>query len=178
MNEEIRHMNTGMLRLEDPAGVWPTLMMVSGYAAMERDSETIEVIDLVKAIYIVDLEHVARFWDDWEQFEELVSNQRLGNGMNKIYINRTLYLQNLQLSVRESDPGKSQIMILGSPSPKYLEIINTARAIASKREGAAAPFTTRDLLFSICSQDHDMLVALQKSGLQLKKLEAAVNKLA
>ena len=102
MNEEIlrRLMNTATLRLEDSAGVWPTLMMVSGYAAMERDSETIEVIDLVKAIYIVDLEHVARFWDDWEQFEELVSNQRLGNGMNKIYINRTLYLQNLQLSVR------------------------------------------------------------------------------
>jgi hypothetical protein len=44
---------------QDNEGPWPLLMMVSGYAAMERESEKIDPIDLIKALYIVDLEHCA-----------------------------------------------------------------------------------------------------------------------
>jgi hypothetical protein len=68
-------MFSGLLRPElDREGPWLLLMMVSGYAAMERESEQTEPIDLIKALYIVDLEHLAKFWDDWEGFEKLVSN--------------------------------------------------------------------------------------------------------
>ena len=48
-----------ILKQVDAGGVLPFLFMVSGYAAMERGSEFIEPRDLVKAIYIVDLEHVS-----------------------------------------------------------------------------------------------------------------------
>lgn len=60
--------------------------------AMERGSDIIEPIDLLKAIYVVDLEHVAAYWYDWERFESIVSNQQLENGQFKVYINRMSYL--------------------------------------------------------------------------------------
>ena len=49
-----------ILKQVDAGGVLPLLFMVSGYVAMERGSEFIEPRDLVKAIYIVDLEHVGQ----------------------------------------------------------------------------------------------------------------------
>jgi len=47
---------------------------------MERGSELIEPRDLIKAIYIADLEHVSAFWDAWEGFERLVNDEVLANG--------------------------------------------------------------------------------------------------
>jgi hypothetical protein len=57
------------------------LLAVSGYATMERGSELIEPRDLIKAIYVADLEHVSSFWTDWEGFERLVTdaNESQGN---------------------------------------------------------------------------------------------------
>ncbi len=138
---------------------------------MERGSELIEPIDLVKALYIVDLEHLAMFWHDWEGLERLVSDQRLVNGKSKMYINRTLYLIHLEMGMA-SQPDK--INIFGSPSPRFQEIVNAARALASKREGIPSTPTSRDLLFCTCSHDRDLRTTLQASGLQLKELTAAV----
>jgi hypothetical protein len=47
---------------------------------MEPGSESIEARDLTKEIYIGDLEHASRYWDDWEGFERLVLDEKLGNG--------------------------------------------------------------------------------------------------
>ncbi|MBZ5507071.1 MAG: hypothetical protein LAO78_16565 [Acidobacteriia bacterium] len=147
------------------------LLMVSGYAAMERGSDSIEPIDLVKALYIVDLEHLAVFWHDWEGLERLVSNQRLVNGQSKMYINRMLYLIHLEMGMMsEAD----KINMFGSPSPKFQEIVNSARELASKREGTSSTPTSRDLLFCTCSHDPGLRIALQESGLQLEKLAFAV----
>jgi uncharacterized repeat protein (TIGR03803 family) len=46
-----------------------------------RGSELIEPRDLIKAIYVADLEHVSSFWTDWEGFERLVTdaNESQGN---------------------------------------------------------------------------------------------------
>jgi hypothetical protein len=57
-----------VLKPGDVGGVLVLLFMVSGYAAMERGSEMIELRDLVEAIYIADLEHVQEFWNDWQGF--------------------------------------------------------------------------------------------------------------
>ncbi|HEV7519883.1 MAG TPA: hypothetical protein VGP89_02210 [Candidatus Angelobacter sp.] len=166
-------MNSGLLHpQQDSMGPWPLLMMVSGYAAMERGSELIEAIDLIKALYIVDLEHLAMFWHDWEGFERLVSNQPLVDGQSKMYINRMYYLIYLH-EVKTVTPA-DKINILGSPSPKFQEIVNAARALASKREAAPSTPTSRDLLFCVCSHDPELRAALQASGLQLGKLTVAV----
>jgi hypothetical protein len=157
---------------QDSTGPWPLLMMVSGYAAMERGSEQTEPIDLLKALYVVDLEHLAKFWDDWEGFEELVSNQRLANGQSKIYINRMQYLIYLEQIRASHEPNK--IYLHPPVSPKLEEIVNAARALASKREGAPSTPTSRDLLICTCSHDPGLRTALQESGLQLEKLAAAV----
>ena len=165
-------MHEPLLRPEqDAAGVWPLLMMVCGHAAMERGSDSIDPIDLVKALYIVDLEHLSMFWHDWEAFERLVSNLRLVNSQSKMYINRMSYLININAGI-VSQPDK--INIFGIASPKLQEIVNAARALASKREGTPSTPTSRDLLFCTCSHDPELRTALQESGLQIEKLRAAV----
>jgi hypothetical protein len=157
---------------QDNEGPWPLLMMVSGYAAMERESEKIDPIDLIKALYIVDLEHLMKFWDDWEGFERLVSNQRLGNGQSRMYINRMHYLIYLEQMRASHEPNR--IYLYPPVSPKMQKIVNGARALASKREGGPSTPTSRDLLFCACSYDPDLRTALKKSGLQIEKLAAAV----
>lgn len=163
----------GLLQPElDRTGPWPLLIMVSGYAAKERDSEVIEPIDLVKALYIVDLEHLAKFWNDWEGFETLVSDQRLANGQSKIYINRIHYLIYLEQIRASHQPDK--IHLFGSYSPKLQQIVDAARAIATQREGIPSTPTSRDLLVCTCSYDSELRASLERSGLQLDKLKAAV----
>jgi hypothetical protein len=157
---------------QDSTGPWPLLMMISGYAAMERESEQTEPIDLIKALYIVDLEHLTKFWNDWEGFEKLVSNQRLANGQSKMYINRMHYLIYFERIRASQVPDK--IYLFPPASPKLQEIVNAARALASKREGAASTPSSRDLLFCTCSHDPVLKRALLESGLQLDKLVAAV----
>ena len=76
-----------ILKQVDAGGVLPFLFMVSGYAAMERGSEFIEPRDLVKAIYIVDLEHVSLFWNSWEDFERFIMSEKLAEGISQTYIN-------------------------------------------------------------------------------------------
>src|ERR1700723_914430 len=162
-----------MLKLADAGGVCPLLFMVSGYAAMERGSESIELRDLVKAIYIVDLEHVSSFWNDWEGFERLVSAERLGNGLSNIYINRTLYLVRLEAM---SSANAGSIVGLGRPSQMFKDTVAAARRVASERLGAPSTPSSRDLLFCVCSQDSELATALEQSGLQIEKLAAAVRK--
>lgn len=166
-------MNSGLLQpAYDSMGALPLLLMVSGYAAMERDSESVDPIDLVKALYIVDLEHLAKFWQDWEGFERLVSLQGLVNGQSSMYINRMSYLIYLDEVRRAASPGK--IQLFGSASAEFQEIVNAARALASKREGIPSTPTSLDLLFCTCSHDPKLRAALKGSGLQFEKLEGAV----
>jgi hypothetical protein len=164
-----------ILKLVDTGGVVPLLFMVSGYAAMERGSETIEPYDLIKAIYIVDLEHVSMFWDNWEGFERLVSKERGVGGLPDIYINRTLYLVRLEAMSREN---AGSFVGIGRPSQAFQAIVAAARTIASERAGCPGTPSSRDLLFCACSVDPELSAALQASGLQLEKLAAAVGKSA
>lgn len=157
----------------DSSGVWPLLLQVSGHAAMERGSEAIEPIDLLKAIYIVDLEHVAKLWGDWEDFEKLVSNQKLISGQSTTYLNRTLYILYLHLSIRGS-ANEIRSRVLGSPSKQLGEVLEYARLLASKRNGVLEPPTSRDFLFSIVYCDPTMRKALQHSGLMIDKLAELV----
>jgi hypothetical protein len=162
-----------MLEPIDAWGVFPLLLQVSGHAAMERGSEWIEPLDLTKAIYIADLEHVSAFWNAWEGFERLVNDQKLANGHSGIYINRTLYLVRVELAMREIPEG---FIELRRASPPLLKIVATARKFASERSGAVATPSSRDLLFAACSLDPELSESLQKSGLQLAKLADAVTK--
>lgn len=162
-----------MLEPIDAWGVCALLFQVSGYAAMERGSELIEPRDLIKAIYIADLEHVSVFWDAWEGFERLVNDETLANGRSGTYINRILYLVRLEMAIRDSPDG---FIGLGRPSPTLQKIVAAARKLASERSGAVATPSSRDLLFATCSLEPDLSESLQKSGLQLAKLADAVTK--
>jgi hypothetical protein len=163
-----------LLQPEDTAGVWTLLCALSGFAAMERGSEFIEPRDLIKAIYIGDLEHVSRFWSNWEGFERLVSNEVLGPGNLGVYINRIQYLIRLDAMARETK--EHGFTSLGRASRAIQEIVTAARQLASERAGAPSTPSSGDLLFCVCSQDAELSKALQESGLQLEKLAAAVKK--
>lgn len=164
-----------VLKPGDVGGVLVLLFMVSGYAAMERGSEMIELRDLVEAIYIADLEHVQEFWNDWQGFEKFVTSEKLGNGVTETFISRTLYLVRLELMSRDN-PGS--FIGLGHPSLAFKETVAAARKLVSERVGRPASPTSRDLLFCACSQDPKLSNALQESGLQLENLAAAVGKTA
>ncbi len=159
-------MGGAMLMPVDLGGVCPLLFMVSGWAAMERSSELIEPLDLIKAIYIADLEHVLAYWDDWEGLERFV----IGNSGK--YINRILYLHEIASAMKQTEG----LTMLGRPSSAYQGIVSAARELATGRTGSPNTPSSRDLLFCICSQDPELSSALQKSGLQLEKLAAAVGK--
>jgi hypothetical protein len=161
-----------MLERIDAGGVLPLLLMISGRAAMERGSEWIEPLDLIKAIYIADLEHVSVFWNAWEGFEQLVNDQKLANGYSATYINRTLYLIQMQLEMRDSPSGC--FIGFGKASLTLQNVVVLARKIASDRSGVTATPSSRDFLFATCSLDPELSESLQKSGLQLAKLEVAV----
>jgi hypothetical protein len=167
-------MDGPMLKPEDVGGVLVLLFMVSGYAAMERGSEMIELRDLVKAIYVADLEHVQEFWNDWQGFEKFVTSEKLANGVTETYINRTLYLVRVELISRDNPGG---FIGLGRPSLALRETVASARKLVSERVGPSSP-DSRDLLFCACCQDPELLEALRESGLQLEKLAAAVGKTA
>ncbi|MGB6385913.1 MAG: hypothetical protein WBD25_03590 [Terriglobales bacterium] len=160
-----------MLETIDAWGVFPLLLQLSGYAAMERGSEWIEPLDLIKAIYIADLEHVSAFWNTWEGFERLVNEQKLANGRSGTYINRTLYLVRVELAMRDSPDG---FVGLGRASLTLQHVVSLARKFASERSGTVATPSSRDLVFATCSLDSELSECLQKSGLQLAKLADAV----
>lgn len=161
-----------LLKPEDAGGVCPLLFMMSGYLAAERGSDWIEPHDLIKAIYIVDLEHVASFWNNWEAFERFITQDKLAEGMHQTYVNRTVYLVRLELIGRET-PGS--FVGLGKSSKLFAEVVNAARTLATERAGPFTSPTSRDLLFCACSSDPDVGQALQSSGLDLAKLAAAVS---
>jgi len=160
-----------MLEAIDAFGVFPLLLQVSGFAAMERGSEWIEPLDLIKAIYIADLEHVSAFWSSWEGFEGLVTDQKLANGHSAGFINRTLYLVRVQLAMRELPEG---FTAFGKASATLQKVVASSRKLASARSGVAATPSSRELLFAICSLDLELSESLQKSGLQFARLADAV----
>jgi hypothetical protein len=166
-------MDKPAFQLLDVGGVWQLLYLISGWCASDRSSELIQPLDLIRAIYIVDLEHVASYWSNWEGYEQFVSKIMLGHGRPAGYVNRTMYLLQTHLAAREN-PG--QFIPLGQPSKELYEIVMAAKQLAHDRAGADERPSSRDLLFSACSQDANLSSALQQSGLQLEKLAAAVRK--
>jgi len=150
-------------------GVFHDLLPVSGWCAEQRESKVSEPIDLVKAIYLVDLEHVSKYWSDWEGFEAFIMEIPLAGGRKVSYINRARELFELFMSGRE-EPGR-QFVTSALPSAQVQEILRAAQELASAR-GCALPPSSRDLLLCACRQDQGLSEALQKSGLRLDRLTA------
>jgi hypothetical protein len=161
-----------MLNEIDVGGVLPLLYEVSAYAALERGSKLMEPQDLVKAIYVADLEHVAHFWQDWTRFERLVSSVKLVNGTSDVYINRTVYLLHVELMARQE---LGQFTCIADVSTAFQEIVNAARKLASERTGRARTPNSQDLLFCLCLLNSELSQALRDSGLQFDKLAATVD---
>jgi hypothetical protein len=164
-------MNHPIVQLVSMEGVWHHLFSMCGMSAMERGAKLIEPIDLVKAIYIVDLEHVSMFWNDWRNYEKFVSEVILANGRKGGYINRTERILQLYMIGREN-PGQFAFMM--TPSPMLQDIVFSARKLAQERSGEDEPPSSCDLLYCTCSQDAGLSEALKQSGLQLERLASAV----
>lgn len=171
--ERIARIGGQLLNREDVGGVLPLLFTVSGFAAMQRGSEFVEPRDLLKAIYVVDLEHVSKFWDDWEGFERLVIKGKLANAAEETYLNRTLYLVKVQ-ALMEKNPGTA--VEFGRASQSLLEVVAAARKSATNREGSIVTPSSMDLLYAICSHDTELEAALKASGLATGKLAEAVSR--
>ena len=166
-------MDNPAVKLISIKGVWWDLSMVSAWSARQRGSKFIEPIDLVKAIYIVDLEHVSRYWNDWLNYETFVTDIPLAEGKKDRYINRFYQALQLQLEMREV-PG--QFVPLASPSSDIQEIVFAAQRLAQARGGEEEVPSSCDILFCACSHDPGLSEALQQAGLQLEKLAIAVGK--
>src|SRR5579863_722363 len=106
---------------EDVGGVLLLELLVSGYAAQERGSEEIGPKDLAKAVYIVDLEHVQKFWSDWEGFEAFVAGGS--------YLSRVAYL--IRLHVDQDQAPAGTLRGIGRPTEAVVRAIGDARLFAS-----------------------------------------------
>ena len=164
---------SAILTPEDANSVLALVLLVSGYAAQERGSSAIEPRDLLKAIYIVDLEHVQAFWEEWEDFERFVSGKRLAEAGSG-YINRTVYLVRVEIDLSQAPGG--YFRGVGNLSEVVRGIIGEARMLASNRTGNPSTPSSRDLLFSICTRDPSLSKALQDSGLNIESLTQAVRR--
>lgn len=150
-------------------GVFFDILGVSGWCAELRESKVSEPIDLIKAIYIVDLEHVSKYWSDWERFEAFILDIPLAGGRKVTYINRAREQFELFMAGRD-DPGR-QLVTFALPSLQLQEIVSAARELASAR-GRGLPLSSCDLLLCACRQDRGLSEVLQKSGLQLDRLSS------
>lgn len=159
----------GLLQARDAGGVLPLLTLVAGFCTLERRSESIELHDLLKAIYIVDLEHVSEFWQDWKSFERLVSTRE--DDGSTAYINRTLYLVRLEAGSRET-PG--EFVSFGNASPLFTQVIAKARTLAAERTGSLHTPSSADVLLAMCLSDSNLSNTLQRAGLRLQQLKVAV----
>lgn len=169
--EEFLDRNEALLQPIDAGGVLPILLTVAGYSALERSSDNIESHDLIRAIYIVDLEHVSEFWNHWEGFEAHVSSGYPVANRSPVYINRVLYLVRLEVASREH---ADEFVTLGNASPSLMSIVARSREIAYARTGERQSPSSRDLLFSACMLDGKLSQSLEKSGLLMAKLKEAV----
>lgn len=161
----------GMLRPEDAKSLLLLVLLISGYAALERGSTLIEPRDLIKAIYIVDLEHVQTYWGNWEGFESLVSGRDSAE-VRPEYINRAVYLARVEIDQSRGPEGCFRGV--GNLSEVVREMIGDARTLASERVGGPSTPSSRDLLFSIYARDPSLSKALQNSSLNLESLSNAV----
>jgi hypothetical protein len=162
------------VRLVMIEGVWHVLFPLSGWCAMQRGSQLIEPVDLVKAIYVADLEHVSRHWDDWQNYEKFVSDIPLSEGRKHRYINRTLEL----LTWHRAAYGAPDEFVRFPPPSTDVQRIVAAQELARARDGEDATPSSCDLLFCACSENAALSEALQQAGLQLGKLEVAVKKVS
>jgi len=156
--------------LLDIGGVWRHLLTSSGWCAMERGSDLIEPLDLLKAIYVVDIEHVSRYWDDWENYERFLLTIKLGNGEQVEFLNRHLILFQQFLAAREN---KGRPIWLGTPSEDLCAVAFAAKKIVQDRRGEEFP-SSKDLLYCVCLQHRDLAAELCKHGLNFEKLERDV----
>jgi len=150
-------------------GVWRYILPMSGLCAIDRGSKAIESVDLLKAIYIVDLEHVSEYWDNWQSYERFVMKIPLADGRKQRYINRTIQLLKLHDTGRH-EPG--QLVPFAPLSETLQKAIQAVRAVI--RDRAGEPPSSCDFLYCICQIDHELREALSQSGLQWEKLAAAV----
>jgi hypothetical protein len=165
-------MNVSFKELATIGGVFHDLLPVSGWCAMQRESKVSEPIDLVKAIYIVDLEHVSRYWSDWEGFESFILEIPLAGGRKISYLNRVRELVELSMAGQD-EPGR-QFVSFVLPSTEVQEIILAAQKLASDCGGGNKPPSSCDLLYCACCRNAALSEALQKSGLRLEELTSAV----
>ena len=147
------------------------LLPVSGWCAEHRGAKLSEPIDLLKAIYLIDLEHVSKYWDSWENFEAFILDIPLAEGRKLTYINRARAQFKIFMLGRE-EPGS--FVSLAPPSLQVQEIVYAAQQMAASRSGDHVPPRSCDLLFCICQQNESLSEALQKSGLQLDRLVSDV----
>jgi hypothetical protein len=122
-------------------GILPYLRLASGLGAAGRQSLVIEVQDLVYAVYMIDLEHVARYWQDTEDFERVAA------------LGRTIVPPRFVFCCRLADlMFHENFGVSGSSgSSEFNEVISHAKHVAQLR-GAEAWVTSHDILWAILSQ--------------------------
>lgn len=153
-------------------GVWFDLLPVSAECAELRGSEVIALIDVVKAIYVVDLEHVSMFWDDWRNFEAYLCTIELADGTVSGFINRAKLHLTAYIESR-MDPGL--VIPHVAISDDVSAVVLDANSLARSRSGTDTPATSCDILFCICRRSLQLSSSLQESGLALEQLSEYVN---
>jgi hypothetical protein len=159
------------IKLVSVEGIWRLLLRFAGVSAEERGQGSMEFIDLIVAIYIVDLEHIVGYWDDWRNFETFVLNVPLLGGRRRPYLHRLEHMFRVWNASREA---AGQLTFYPPPSADFLKVVDGARELAHARGGESFAPTSLDFLYSICCNDPPLSDLLQKSGLRFQELKEAV----
>lgn len=128
-------------------------------------------IDILVAIYVVDLEHVANLWDDWTQLETLVLSVPVMGGRTRTYLNRHEYMFRVWSAAKQT---AGTLTFYPSPSAGVVAVAEKAQELARARNEERIGVTSLDCLYSICLIDAELSEALLNSGLNLQKLELVV----
>lgn len=146
-------------------------LIVAMILAEERGSPTLDVRDMLGALWIADLERLAKYWRDWEAFEDFVTAEC------SLHEPRWAYW----LLTYEASPKQKKSRFHGgmlkAQSPSLVKVWREAEKLAESRvHGDMRPvLTTEDLLLAMAKQtETELRMKLIKAGLDIARLEEAV----
>jgi hypothetical protein len=135
--------------------------------AEDRQSQTLDIRDLLASMYVANLEKLAKYWEDWEDFELLV--------IDECGVTEPRWIYWMRSRDQESNPGS----IVKDRSSETDRVWQAAIEIAYARGGSPEPLLTpHDLLLAIARDDTiELGRKLIASGLKLEQLQQAVKTL-
>ncbi len=146
-------------------------LIVAMNLARERGSSTLDVRDMLGALWIADLDRLSKYWRDWEEFEDFVTAEC------RLHEPRWAYWLHIFEASQRQKKGRLHGGMLMNQSPSLVKVWREAERLAeSRNDGDLRPvLTTEDFLLAMTRQaDTELSAKMVKTGLNVARLEEAV----